>query len=226
MNRNSLLALVIMLGIVHVPQVLCVLLSDEEIAAEDKNREEFNKNVKNSRSVQDLLKRYRVTAQKCRPLVQSVKEKEAESLLSTSYGELLCALAGYKPLVLTLKQSWQDLPNKFKQFIKNEQFKYIEDGSELLIYPRGGRTGALLFYMSLHMQNNAPQNSYILGWLLGYPEEDIRAFYRNNHIEKQFMNDKTTSLNWILKLNVMDIDAWVRKNNIQEHEIEASKEKR
>ncbi len=173
-----------------------------------------------------LVDTERPTAERCRPSIRAGVAGIADSNLShptrNAEAVMSCIVAGYKNVCIAEKNIADRLLNikGMKQLFAELQLQYISDPknrlSKFIFFTPDGKTDALLLY-KYSLLESAYLNHYLIGSLLGYPAEDIKAFYNYSSSSEElraalpFYSDKEAALAWI-KANSPDIEQWFEKH--------------
>lgn len=170
-----------------------------------------------SAEFQELYKKYNPTGDRCRAVIQSGEKGpivNGSSLLKENKPEPLiaCMMTGSKDVALV---DYQRLSDTALAVAKEYNMGYIFIGaksgskSQLILYTPKGKQYALLFVKNKRLGTGLG-GAYLTGHLLGYSDDDIRAFYERMGW-KTFDVNKKASLEWISD-NAKDIEQWIVDN--------------
>lgn len=103
-----------------------------------------------------------------------------------------CMLSGYKNVYLGDISSiiYERIPEHYAS--REIQLITLSNGG-FILYTQKGKNNAHLLELAL---KGDFKNDYLMGYLLDYPEEDIRYYYDRNKITT-FEQDKANSLKWV-----------------------------
>jgi hypothetical protein len=177
---------------------------------------------RSSAELQTLYAKYNPTHDRCRPVIRmgaSGPEIDKTSLLYGSIAAeplVACMMAGFKDVTLT---GYQKMTSDALAALKEYSMGYILIGAsqvgkpgitpELILYTPKGKQQALLL-VKVKKIGLTFNSGYLVGFFLGYPEDDIKAFYeRQGYIT--FAADKEASIAWI-ESNSKDIEKWIADN--------------
>ena len=168
-----------------------------------------------------FLDQHKPDKNRCRPGVIAGKDGEPESnpqfLGGSIEGTIACMLKGEKNVYMVNKESdferlFSDLKDlKELMAAKNyEHFKLL-DGTNIVFSP-AGRRYAFLFGKLKLAGPGAVNGGYLTGFLLGYSDDDIEAFFKRiSASEEQYRKAKREDVKW-LRENIHGIDEWAIKN--------------
>lgn len=195
--------------------VLLILMIPTIFSAAEKER---------SALAQTLFDTYKPTYDACRPPVRMGKtgpEVDRTSLVATTDSLPLaaCMIAGFKDVVLIgYRKMSADLLKVFKEYgigyiiINASRIGKPGMTPELILYTPKGKNNAMLLVKVKEM--GARFNSaYLVGLFLGYPEDDIKAYYQRSNFST-FESDKKQSQAWI-EANSKDIERWIAENSVK-----------
>lgn len=180
---------------------------------------------------EDLINHYKPTPQLCRPTIIANDKKPfykdfkfsligGRAYVSRSddqdpetEGSIACMIAGYKKVFQATLIEFAYYSQPFKDMLKLEQFDYVYVINPIdyffVLFSSEGRENALL----LLKESTKPLvgNAFIQGFLLGYHEDDIKAFYRFAVCNRDFEQDKKEALSWI-EQNKPSIETWAQEH--------------
>ena len=179
---------------------------------------------------EDFLSKYQPDKNKCRPgLIAGEDGKPQQNpdfLLKSIEGSIACMLKGEKHVYWIqpgqgsyFERLFSDL-KELKDLLAAKNFAYFKIGRSVFIFSPVGRQYALLFGKS-EKTDTSMKDTYFIGHLLGYSDEDIKAFHTKiGGSEKVWVDRKAQTQKWIQD-NKDGIEAWAAKH-LKIHSFEKS----
>ncbi len=177
-----------------------------------------------------LIDKYKPNSENSRPLVRHDETGKLCSVVSTNSliydfeSIIACMVTGFKDVFWSIGElkdleDFKQSSTAMKKLIKEYGISaFLLSDPELnpdgiLLFTQAGKKNAMLL---LKAQNDYQaldelgDNHYIIGYLLGYLEKDIKAFYCDPGMKKldAFEQDKKQALAWITK-EAPTIEEWV-----------------
>jgi hypothetical protein len=162
-----------------------------------------------------LINKYKPNSENSRPFLRyddtgkSCASTSDDSLIYNFESIIACMVTGFKDVCysvgdLTLFEDFKRSSEDMKKLIKEYGIScFLLSDSELnpygiLLFTQTGKKNAMLL-LKAPSDEDLENNEYILGYLLGYLEKDIKAFYCDIERLDAFEHDKKQALNWITK---------------------------
>lgn len=164
-----------------------------------------------------LLAKYKPTQEHCGPDIIAAHTKTGYATSAKTVcadvevnkeKEFACMLAGYKQVYFGSFTEFYNFSTELKDLFKLKQFDYLKSDF-LYIFTPAGRKNALLLLKE--MTHPHVQNSFSDGLLLGYTEQNIRAYYKCSLISRNPDADMQEAVEWIQK-NEADIETWAAQH--------------